>query len=96
LKEDRIFLRVHGEGNQARSWMMRPDEISGLSPAQIKERFALPELPEYISEVHVPRGTRLRVGTVGRQPGWGGGGGTQYELLDRLPEKAFKNRRPLE
>jgi filamentous hemagglutinin len=96
LSKDQSFVRVHGEGNQARSWMMRPDEIAGLSPAQIKERFALPELPKFVSEVHVPKGTRVRVGTVGSQAGWGGGGGTQYELLDRLPEAAFKNRRVLE
>jgi hypothetical protein len=95
LKEDRVFVRVHGEGNQQRSWLMRPHEIDGLTPKQIQERFALPEVPAYLSDVHVPAGTRLRVGTVGEQPGWGTGGATQYELLERLPSAAFQNTRPL-
>ena len=96
LQNDRVFVRVHGEGNQARSWMMRPHEIEGLTPQQIQNRFALPELPAYVSDVHAPAGTRIRVGTVGEQSGWGTGGATQYELLDRLPFSAFQNRRPLQ
>jgi filamentous hemagglutinin len=96
LQQERSLVRVHGEGNQARSWLMRVEEIEGLSPAQIKDKFALPEMPRYVSDVQVPKGTRMRVGTVGEQAGWGRGGGTQYELLDRLPETAFRNRRPLE
>jgi len=95
LQSDRVFVRVHGEGNQARSWMMRESEIQGLTARQIQDKFALPELPSFVSEVHVPAGTSVRVGTVGSQEGWGSGGGMQYELLQRLPESAFKNRRPL-
>jgi hypothetical protein len=95
LDRPREFVRVHGEGNQARSWLMRREEIEGLTAVQIRDRFALPELPSYVSDVHVPAGTRLRVGTVGKQPGWGGGGATQYELLERLPPSAFTNQRPL-
>ena len=76
--------------------MMRADEIKGLSPAQIRDKFALPDLPTHISDVHVPAGTRIRVGTVGAQNGWGAGGGTQYELLQRLSEDAFRNMRRLE
>ena len=32
LQNDRVFVRVHGELNQARAWMMRPEEIEGLTP----------------------------------------------------------------
>ncbi len=39
------FVRVHGTDNKARSWMMRQEDIAGLSPHQIKEKFTLPELP---------------------------------------------------
>jgi len=88
-------VRVHGEGNKARSWMMRAEEIGGLTPRQIQQKFALPELPTHVSDVHVPAGTRIRVGTVGAQKGWGAGGGIQYELLERLPESAFQNTRAL-
>ena len=93
--EDMVFVRVHGSGNKARSWMMRPHEIEGLSPAQIRDKFALPELPTHVSEVHVPAGTRIRVGRVAGQEGWGAGGAWQYELLERLPEELFRNTRPL-
>jgi hypothetical protein len=93
--EDSKFVRVHGEGNQARSWMMREEDIKGLSADQIKDKFALPEKPAYVSDVNVPAGTKIRVGTVGAQEGWGRGGATQYELQQRLPQSAFTNRRPL-
>ncbi len=96
LENDRVFVRVHGPENQPRSWLMRVEEVEGLTSLQIKDKFALPELPEYISDVHVPAGTRLRVGRVGAQVGWGEGGAIQYELLDRLLESSFKNMRLLE
>jgi hypothetical protein len=94
--QDTVFVRVHGSGNKARSWMMRPDEVKGLTPAHIKDKFALPELPSHVSEVHVPSGTRIRVGKVAPQEGWGVGGAWQYELLERLPEELFRNTRPLQ
>ena len=96
LNNERIFVRVHTDLNQARSWLMRSDEIEGLTPFEIKNKFALPDLPRYVSEVHVPVGTSLRVGRVAAQDGWGVGGGMQYELLDRLPESSFKNMMPLQ
>lgn len=86
---------MHGEGNQARSWMMRPHEIEGLTPLQIKDKFALPELPSFVSDVHVPAGVGVRLGTVAPQTNWGSGGAIQYELLQRLPSSAFQNMRPL-
>ena len=95
LQKERVFVRVHGEGNQAGSWVMRSHEIEGLTPQQIKDKFALPEIPTLISDVHAPAGTRIRLGTVAPQPGWGSGGAIQYELLQRLPASSFKNTRPL-
>lgn len=85
-----VYVRVHGETNMARSWMMKPEAIEGLTPAQIKSKFALPELPTFMSEVSVPAGTRIRTGIV--NPVFGGvGNATQYELLQRLPTSAFNN-----
>lgn len=95
LNQDRIFVRVYGRDNQVGSWLMRADEIEGLTPAQIQNKFALPELPRYVSEVHVPSGTNLRIGRAAAQVGWGKGGGIQYELLDRLPEAAFNKAPPM-
>ena len=88
--QDEVFVRVHGETNKARSWMMKKEAIEGLKPMEIKSKYALPELPDYISEVHVPAGTRIRSGKV--NPVFGGqGNAKQYELLQRLPESVFKN-----
>jgi len=87
---DDVYVRVHGENNMARSWMMKPEAIRGLTPSQIKSKFALPELPSFMSEVSVPAGTRIRTGIV--NPVFGGiGNATQYELLERLPTSAFNN-----
>jgi filamentous hemagglutinin len=87
---DDVYVRVHGENNMARSWMMKPEAIQGLRPAEIQSKYALPELPTYMSEVHVPVGARIRTGVV--NPVFDGvGNATQYELLQRLPTSAFKN-----
>ncbi len=91
-----IFVRVHGEGNKASKWMMKSSEIEGLSAEQIKDKFALPELPTQVSDVNVPSGTKVRIGTAGKVDGWGDGGGGQVEVLQRLPEDAFTNTRNLE
>lgn len=69
--------------------------IEGLTPQQIKDKFALPELPTHISDIYVPAGTHITVGRTAAQEGWGKGGGTQYELIDRLPDAVFRNTRPL-
>ncbi|WP_421235496.1 DUF637 domain-containing protein [Aeromonas enteropelogenes] len=89
---DEVYVRVHGEHNKARSWMMKKEALEGLTPEQIKSKYALPELPTYMSEVHVPAGTKVRAGTVNPLPAFNGvGNATQYELLQRLPESAFTN-----
>jgi hypothetical protein len=95
LEEGATFARVHGPDNKARSWMMNKSDIEGLSPAQIRDKYALPETPSFVSDVNVPKGTILRTGEVAPQAGWGSGGGTQFELLHRLPESLFTNTRPL-
>jgi filamentous hemagglutinin len=92
LENDRIFVRVYGEQTLGR-WMMRPKEIQGLTPKQIQEKFALPELPTYISEVHLPKGSYLQIGTTASQVGWGSGGAIQYQALDWLNKNMFQNTR---
>jgi hypothetical protein len=57
-KNDTKFVRVHGENNKLGSWMMDAREIKGLSPQQIKDKLALPELPTQISDTIVPSGTK--------------------------------------
>lgn len=75
--------------------MMRREAINGLSAQEIKSKYALPDLPEFVSEVHVPAGTRIRRGRV--NPGFDGAGrAVQYELLERPPESAFQNTRKIQ
>jgi hypothetical protein len=96
LKNERLFARVHGENNQVRSWLLRPEDIEGLTPEEIKNKFALPEVPKYISDVYASADTALRLGLVAEQPNWGEkGGGIQYELLSQLPKTAYQSRRLL-
>lgn len=97
-KETDQFVRVHGEGNQARSWMMRKEAIEGLTAEQIQRKYSLPFKPTLISDIEVPAGTRIRTGKVEANfeiQGGGGQGATQHELLNRLDEKHFTNKRPL-
>jgi hypothetical protein len=96
LAEDTTFVRLYdGENSgQLGRWMMPESEVRGLSPAQIQEKFALPQAPQYMTEVKAPAGTLLRVGEAGPIPGWGNGGGMQVQLMDRIPASAYQNARP--
>ena len=78
---------MHTADRQVGVWMARPEEIAGLTPDQIRDKFALPTLPTHISEVRIPAGSHLQVGTVAPQEGWGEGGGTQYQSLDKNPDE---------
>lgn len=53
------YVRVFAEGvnNPSGAWMMRLEDIQGLSPSQIQEQFDLPALPTSIVDVAPPTGT---------------------------------------
>jgi hypothetical protein len=96
LERSRTFVRVHGEDNQVSKWMMRAGDIDGLTPLQIKDKFALEFLPSYVSEVNLPANTLTRLSVAGPQSQWDAvGGGFQYELLQRIPMSSFTNRMPI-
>lgn len=81
------FVRVHG-GFAPGRWVLKKSDIQGLSPAQIKEKFALPNTPTHISDVNVPVNTPMRMGTTG--PNYGHpGGSTQFEITQRIPEESY-------
>ena len=67
---------------------MRADAIRGLSTKQIQQKYYLPEVPSFITEVHVPAGTRVRTGRVNANFGVNAGA-VQYELLDRVTCDGF-------
>ena len=71
---DVIFVRVHGLTNMDGDWVMKAEDIEGLTPQQIQSIYSLPAMPKYVSEVHVPAGTRLREGIANPIPEFGGEG----------------------
>ena len=90
------FVRVY-DGDKSKmygGWIMKADEIQGLTPTQIREKFALPHIPKYICDVELPAGTELRMGIVNEMLGWGSGGGIQYDLMGQFVGE-FKNQRIL-
>ena len=99
LQETTTFVRVYDDVNsfQKGGWVMKKEDIAGLTPAQIKDKFALPEIPKYITDVTIPGGTKVRVGEANEVSGWGKGGGTQIDLMgQRGIGEEFSNPRPLE
>ncbi|NNE64672.1 MAG: hypothetical protein HKN34_11365 [Gammaproteobacteria bacterium] len=72
---------------------MKAEDIKGLTPKQIQQKYALPNLPTHRSKATIPEGTRIRIGKVGPNFGFKGGN-IQFELLDRV-EDAFSNIKPL-
>ena len=62
-------------------WIMRASAVRGLTPEQIRDRFALPALPTNVTNVLVPAGTCLLSGIAGPIPIWGNGGAQQTYLI---------------
>ena len=99
LTENTTFVRVYdnmpdGSGMYG-SWVMKAEDIEGLTPLEIQNKFALPNTPKYVCNVELEAGTHIRVGEVNPLDGWGSGGGTQYDLIgQRIGD--FKNERLLE
>ena len=98
---DSNWVRVHGEANQARSWVIRESAIRGLTPQQIRAKFALPDLPSHISNVRVPAGTPMARGNVqyhqwvSEMPAHAPSGAVQYNLGHQIDPSNFTNMRRL-
>ncbi len=62
-----------------------------IKPLHLKKKFALPEIPNLVSDSKVPSGTNMRMGSV--VPNYGNpGGAIQLELLERVE---FTNTRTI-
>ena len=81
LGSDTIFVRVYdGDISGLRGgWVMRAEDIKGLTPEQIQQKFALPSTPKYIGEVKLKAGSNIRMGEVNPNYGYNGGG-IQFDL----------------
>ena len=95
LKENTKFVRVYREsGKLTGGWVMEAEQIEGLTPSQIKNKFALEYEPKYICDVEIPAGSTVRYGIANKIINLGNGGGTQYDLMGQFIGK-FTNERLL-
>lgn len=96
LDRSRVFVRFHGANNTRGQWVARYKDVKGLSAKQVQNKLGLKNTPTHMSFVVVPKNTRLTVGTVGAQKQWGvSGGGTQYYINGRIPERNFRFTREI-
>ena len=99
LTRETRFVRVFNEEGKPPSfakgvWVMALKDIEGLTPAQIKDKFALPGMPSHVVELELPSGTQLITGPCNPVEGWGRGGGTQYFITGEKSHK-YSNIREL-
>lgn len=96
LTESTTFVRVYDGENSTMygGWMMRAEDIQGLTAKEIQDKFALPYTPKFIADVNLAEGTVIRTGIV--NPLFGHkGGGTQFDLKgQRIGD--FGNERSIE
>lgn len=107
------YVRVFVEGGESRqigSWVMRAEDIKGLTPEQIASKYGLPQVPTMVGDVSIPAGTKLNVSAAnGISPNASkgiftgdnvGGGGVQFQIQTRPANPSnfarwFSNPRPL-
>lgn len=105
----RVYVEPPGASLRVGSWVMRAEDIAGLTPAQIASKFSLPQVPTMVTDVTVPAGTKLQVSSAnGISPNGAkglltgdnaGGGGVQFQIRipkdEPVPANWFSNARPL-
>ena len=91
------FVRVYtaSKTNKASAWFMREEDIIGLTPEEIKDKFALPYTPTHVVNVKIGNIT-IRTGIVKEVESWGKGKGQQFDTNGtRLNEEQFVNEREI-
>ena len=91
LTEDTKFVRVYDgvNSNLEGGWVMRAEDIKGLTPKEIQAKFALEYEPKFIGEVELKAGDTVRLGEVGPNFGFDGGGiqiDLQQQWIDDFTE----------
>lgn len=80
IEHEIMGLRV--VSGQKGGWIMKAENIQGLTPKQIQAKFALPAEPNFVVDVNVPTGTKLRCGIANEVPEWSQpGGGFQFDTM---------------
>ncbi|HXC05443.1 MAG TPA: RHS repeat-associated core domain-containing protein, partial [Bacteroidia bacterium] len=77
----RVFNSKDSRSNAIGRWIVKREEIEGLSAAQIKDKLALENIPDKMVEVEVPANTNMEASVAGPNE-WGSGGGVQYKILE--------------
>lgn len=95
LQQDTTFVRFYDNKNSSMygQWLMEEKDVRGLTPEQVRDKFALPQTPEYKCSVTVPKGTHVRCGVANEQKGWGKGQGKQYDLMGKKTGVFGKERK---
>ena len=92
---DQRFVRVYSsKGKQVSSWIMKYEDIEGLTAREIKIKYSLPDEPYYITDVRVPSGTEIETGIVNALF-CGDSGAQQYNLLGQEKAEWFYNKRKI-
>ena len=74
---------------------MREKDIIGLTPEEIKDKFALPYTPTHVVDVKIGNIT-IRTGIVKEVESWGKGKGQQFDANGtHLNEEQFVNEREI-
>jgi hypothetical protein len=92
LTQPQHFVRLYSpeSGSSPNGpWIMRSEYVRGLTPEQLKDRFALPTLPTYIVNVDLPaspdpatgKDYALWTGIAGPIVGFGNGGAVQNRII---------------
>ena len=90
------YVRVYDNTNstQAGGWVMKADDIKGLTPQQIQNKYALPTTPTHVTDVGFKAGDQLRTGVSNSAFGFEGGG-IQFDTMGQKIG-SFTNGRPLQ
>ena len=94
------LYRVHTDPNKPMGrFMAREREIGPFlnDPDALRVHLGLPDVPIYITDVHVPAGSELLVGRIGPHPSFGlvEESGFQYQAISNIPKSSFVNTKPI-
>lgn len=87
VAEDTKFVRVYdGEhSRQGGGWFMKAEDIEGLTPKQIQNKYALEYEPKFVTDVVVKKGTEIRMGIANSLYGQAGCG-IQFDSIGQIFE----------
>jgi hypothetical protein len=78
-------------------WIIREDYITGLTPREIQDLYALPQIPTMVCDIDIPIGTHIEISIANAVPKWNANGeGIQADLMGvEIPDEMYTNPRPL-